>query len=103
MSMPDATNNQGTQNQLHPSSDTKVKKECDLDFWRLLFSYILVLTGIGVVVLLVFCTNTANQQFMTVGISAIVGLIGFLAGHTSANVGKERSEQRLLEATQKKY
>jgi hypothetical protein len=69
-----------------------------LSIGQLTLPYLLIIVGMGFVTYLVFHMNTGNQAYMTVGISTIVGLIGFLVGHTSASASNDKSEQRIMEA-----
>ena len=79
----------------------KQENNC-LDYVRLLCCYGLIVIGIAVVcVLAIYALNSksTNLPYITAAISATVGLVGVIAGHTAASVGKEKSEQRLADAS----
>ena len=82
-----------------PVAQPSASTDSNLDFWQLFLPYVLVVIGIVVVIFLALHPDSSNQ--VTSGISAVVGLVGFLAGHTAASAGRDTSEKRLINAMKK--
>jgi len=73
-----------------------------LDYFRIVGVYVLVAGGIGTVCLLAKAalnTQSTNVGFIIAAMSATVALVGTIAGHTIASVGREKSQQQVIEAS----
>jgi hypothetical protein len=80
----------------------KAGENSRLDYFRIFGVYGLVAGGIIIVCLLAkwaLDTQSTNVGFITAAMSATVALVGTIAGHTIASVGREKSLQQVVEAS----